>query len=213
MKINEVEQIAGISKKNIRFYEEQGLISPSRNRTNGYRQYSEEDVQLLLKIKLLRRLAIPIEEIRKLLGQKLTLRDCLERHQITLQHEIRNLEMIDEMCRSLCLSSQGFSDLSASVYLDELNELEKGGHRFMDVHKVDVSKKIRGAKLSAAVICLLVLGWEMLILACNSYDPAPAALLVFLMALPLVLVGGVLIALKERIKEIKRGEEDDAANY
>jgi len=31
MKINEVEALVGITKKNIRFYEEKGLLSPSRN--------------------------------------------------------------------------------------------------------------------------------------------------------------------------------------
>lgn len=47
MKINEVERLVGITKKNIRFYEEQGLLNPDRNRENGYRDYSEEDVQTL----------------------------------------------------------------------------------------------------------------------------------------------------------------------
>ncbi|MBO4361003.1 MAG: MerR family transcriptional regulator, partial [Eubacteriaceae bacterium] len=54
MKINEVEQAVGITKKNIRFYEDQGLISPVRDPTNSYRIYSTADVDLLLKIKLLR---------------------------------------------------------------------------------------------------------------------------------------------------------------
>ena len=36
MKINQVEELVGITKKNIRFYEDQGLISPERNRDNGY---------------------------------------------------------------------------------------------------------------------------------------------------------------------------------
>ena len=52
MKINEVEQQAGITKRNIRFYEQQGLLSPKRNGENGYRDYSEEDVAELKKIKL-----------------------------------------------------------------------------------------------------------------------------------------------------------------
>ena len=41
MKINEVETLAGITKKNIRFYEEQKLLNPKRNVENGYRVYSE----------------------------------------------------------------------------------------------------------------------------------------------------------------------------
>ena len=45
MKINEVEAAVGVTKKNIRFYEEEGLISPSREPGNGYRSYSQADVE------------------------------------------------------------------------------------------------------------------------------------------------------------------------
>ena len=53
MKINEVEQLVGITKKNIRFYENQGLLHPDRHKTNGYRESSDADVDLLMKIKLI----------------------------------------------------------------------------------------------------------------------------------------------------------------
>ena len=56
MKINEVETAVGVTKKNIRFYEEEGLISPRREPGNGYRSYSEADVERLRRIKLLRKL-------------------------------------------------------------------------------------------------------------------------------------------------------------
>ena len=49
MKINQVEQLVGITKKNIRFYEKEGLLSPERNSENGYREYSETDVEELKK--------------------------------------------------------------------------------------------------------------------------------------------------------------------
>ena len=68
MKINEVEAQVGITKKNIRFYEEQGLLSPRRNADNGYREYGDEEVQILRRIKLLRKLGVPIEEIRRIIG-------------------------------------------------------------------------------------------------------------------------------------------------
>ena len=59
MKINEAEQEVGITRKNIRFYEQQGLLNPSRNLSNGYREYSSEDILILRRIKLLRKLGIP----------------------------------------------------------------------------------------------------------------------------------------------------------
>ena len=60
MKINEVEALVGISKKSIRFYEEEGLLTPKRNSENGYRNYCGEDVETLRKIKALRKLGLPL---------------------------------------------------------------------------------------------------------------------------------------------------------
>ena len=70
MKINEVEALVGITKKNIRFYEEQGLLTPRRNSENGYRDYGPEEVAVLRRIKLLRKLGLPLEEIRRMQRQK-----------------------------------------------------------------------------------------------------------------------------------------------
>ena len=65
MTIQEMERRSGLERTNIRFYEREGLLNPQR-RENGYRDYSEEDLQLLLKIKLLRRLGFPLDAIRSL---------------------------------------------------------------------------------------------------------------------------------------------------
>ena len=72
MKINEVEALVGITKKNIRFYEEQGLLSPRRNSENGYRDYGQEEVDTLRQIKLLRKLGVPLEEIRRMQAGRIT---------------------------------------------------------------------------------------------------------------------------------------------
>ena len=72
LKINEVEALVGITKKNIRFYEAEGLLCPQRNSENGYRNYGDEDVETLRRIKLLRKLGLPLEEIRSLQTGRLT---------------------------------------------------------------------------------------------------------------------------------------------
>ena len=63
MTIKELEERTGMTRANIRFYESEGLLSPAR-RENGYRDYSEEDVKTLEKIKLLRELHLDIDTIR-----------------------------------------------------------------------------------------------------------------------------------------------------
>lgn len=73
MTIKELEQRTGMPRANIRYYEEEGLLSP-RRLENGYRDYSEEDVQTLEKIKLLRSLQLDIGTIRLLQQGKLILK-------------------------------------------------------------------------------------------------------------------------------------------
>ena len=65
MKIKELEALTGIPRATIRYYEMEGLLQPSREE-NGYREYSEDDREKLLKIKLLRLLSVPLETIRQL---------------------------------------------------------------------------------------------------------------------------------------------------
>ena len=56
MTIKEVEERTSLSRSNIRFYEKEKLIEPSRNESNGYRDYSENDVENIKKIAYLRTL-------------------------------------------------------------------------------------------------------------------------------------------------------------
>ena len=52
MNIAEVERRTGLTRANIRFYEKEGLLSPARG-ANGYRDYTEADVETLRKVRLL----------------------------------------------------------------------------------------------------------------------------------------------------------------
>lgn len=78
MFINEVEHIVGLSKKSIRYYEENGLLNPSRNKENDYRIYSDEDVKKLKVIKFLRELGVSIKELQDLNNKNITLQECMK---------------------------------------------------------------------------------------------------------------------------------------
>ena len=88
MTIKDVEKQTGLSRSNIRFYEKEKLIDPSRNESNGYRDYSENDVENIKKIAYLRTLGIPIEDIRNIISEKATLKDTLEKQYEVLKSQI-----------------------------------------------------------------------------------------------------------------------------
>ena len=216
MKINEVEAQVGITKKNIRFYEEQGLLSPRRNSENGYRDYGEAEVAVLRQIKLMRKLGVPLEEIRKMQAGG-TVADGMRRHLVTLEREQKSLEQSIQLCQSLKDREERLDALDAAALLEEMERLEQRGTTFQDKQKQD-AKPVRYAgaivmallttALMAALIVLMVWGFT-----ADPADAPPLALLAVMVAIPGVIILGVLLALVQRIREIQKGEEDDAKNY
>lgn len=63
MRIREVEQLTGLSRKTIRFYEEKGLLSVERS-CNSYREYDENIVERLKNIATLRKAGISLADIQ-----------------------------------------------------------------------------------------------------------------------------------------------------
>ena len=213
MKINQVEELVGITKKNIRFYEEQGLVSPGRDPSNGYREYSLADVERLQKVKLLRQLDIPCEEIRKVIEGTVSLDRCMEDHMVSLDHRSRDLGRMKEMCSLISGDADTFEEMKAAEYLEKMKALEKGGVHFMDVEKSDVSVRRKGSLISAVVMIALMCAVIVLLLWGQSVDPLPLWGFVFILLFPVAIVAGILIALRQRMKELERSELDEAGKY
>lgn len=217
MKINEVEARVGITKKNIRFYEAQGLLAPRRNSENGYREYGPEEVGTLRQIKLLRKLGLPLEEIRRMQAGGSTVGDGMRRHLVTLERERHSLEQSIEFCRALKDREEPLDALDAGTLLEEMEQMERSGTTFKNKQQGD-TRPIRyaGAIVVAVLMTALMVGIIALMAWAFAVDPEqapPLPLLVVLMAIPAAVILGVLLALIQRIKEIQKGEENDAKNY
>ena len=143
MKINEVEQLVGVTKRNIRFYEKEGLLSPGRT-DNGYRDYGEADVEALRKIKLLRKLDVPLEEIRRMQQGTLTLTDGVRRHIIQLERAQDNLATMRSLCQELAESGEQLASLDAGRWLEKMERMEEGGTQFMNIRKNDIVTRYGG---------------------------------------------------------------------
>jgi len=68
--INKLAKLSGISKRALRHYDEMGLLSPARSSSNGYRVYSQSEVDRLQHILFYRELGVPLDEIKHILQSK-----------------------------------------------------------------------------------------------------------------------------------------------
>ena len=214
MKIYQVEELVGITKKNIRFYEDEGLLTPERNPENGYREYTQKDVRCLQKIKLLRKLSVPIEEIRRLEKGECDFSGVMSAQIEKLEKEAEQAEIMKNFCLRLNSEVSDIKNLDASAYLDEMRTLEKGGSVFVDITKEDVNRRKKtGAVISAVVFCTLMLALLACVIFAVQQEEKALFPMLIVFAVILCAIVGTVIVLIQRIKEINGGEEYDACKY
>ena len=85
MNIKQTADASGVSARNIRYYEQAGLLAPARNPENDYRIYTDADVRTLKLIRVLRTLDMPVENIRAVLSGTLPLTEAAERQRRQLR--------------------------------------------------------------------------------------------------------------------------------
>ena len=216
MKINEVEALVGITKKNIRFYEAEGLLAPHRNSENGYRDYGEAEVDALRRIKLLRKLGVPLEEIRRMQSGGHTVGDGMRRHLVTLERERENLEQSIRLCSALTDRQERLEDLDAGAILAEMEAMEQSGTTFQNRQHEDVRVRYVAPVAVTVLMVLLMLGLMWLFLWAFETGPAgapPLPLLAVFLVIPALVALGVIVSLVQRIREIGRREIDDAKQF
>ena len=217
MKINEVEAAVGVTKKNIRFYEEEGLITPSREPGNGYRSYSQADVERLRRIKLLRKLDVPLAEIREMLEGRKTLAEGMALQLERLSTRRKDLNEAIGFCEMLEKDTVSLNELDVEQTLARLAAREEHGVTFVNIERTDrKAERIKGALVGAGLFTALM-AFIIATMAWAFYtDPQgapPLPLVIVLLGIPAGCIVGTLKVLLDRIEEIGKGEEDAYRNY
>ena len=123
MNIKEMEQRSSMTRANIRFYEQEGLLSP-RRQDNGYRDYSEDDLRQLHRIHLLRTLGVSLEEIRAAQKGELALDTLLETRAAALEQQAADAQQRAQLCRRIRQDGAQYSTLDGQHYLNALTAAE-----------------------------------------------------------------------------------------
>jgi hypothetical protein len=94
---SEIQNKTGLTRKAIEYYEDKGLINPHRLE-NGYKDYTEKDLDILVKVSILRKLGVSLSEIKQcVLYNSSTLSSVLrmKEHQLEVDERRKNiLELI-----------------------------------------------------------------------------------------------------------------------
>lgn len=66
--VHKLAELAGVSARTLRYYDQIGLLRPARIAENGYRIYGSREVDALQQILFYREMGMPLEQIAALLG-------------------------------------------------------------------------------------------------------------------------------------------------
>lgn len=127
--IRDLANATGLTSRTLRYYEQIGLLLPSRVAGNGYRFYGEAEISRLYRILSLRALGVPLADIRRTLDDEASLADAIETHLALLEERRdRTTEQIAAVRHTLDTAKKGetmsinevFAGLDQSQYETEV---------------------------------------------------------------------------------------------
>lgn len=135
MRISEVAKMTGLSVSNIRFYERKGLLAPVREEESKYRDYTPQDVEVLKRIILYRKMNLTIDTIYLLMNGAASLEEVLKRQEKELIAQREMLQGSIELCRRMQREPDP-EHIDVDDYLNYVHTEEKAGQRFAEVEEL-----------------------------------------------------------------------------
>jgi len=108
VKVGEVAKLTGVSVRTLHYYDEIGLLKPAVVAENGYRLYSDGNLQQLQQILFFRELDVNLQEIKRILTDpNFSAVDALEAHRRTLVEKQARLTQLIQTIDQTILDEKG----------------------------------------------------------------------------------------------------------
>ena len=107
--IKKLSEIAGVSTRTLRYYDEIGLLKPARVSSSGYRIYGKKQVDILQQILFYKELGMSLDEIKEIIQNPNFDRiNALKEHKIKLLEKRKQIDMLlDNVERTLLSVDRG----------------------------------------------------------------------------------------------------------
>ena len=121
--VRQLSKLAGITPRTLHYYDEIGLLKPSRVGDNGYRYYGEESLLRLQQILFYRALEMPLDQIKKTMGRRdFDIQSALESHKVELRKRMARMERLIITVDQTLLHLKGERDMSQKQFFQAFSE-------------------------------------------------------------------------------------------
>jgi DNA-binding transcriptional MerR regulator len=121
--VKQLSNLAGITPRTLHYYDEIGLLKPSRVGDNGYRYYGDEAILRLQQVLLYRELGIPLDDIKTIMGrQGYDVLSALESHKEKLKNRIGQMQRLVNTVDDTILYLKGKKEMSEIQLFEPFKE-------------------------------------------------------------------------------------------
>src|SRR5690606_29060250 len=136
--VKQLSKLAGITRRTLHYYDEIGLLKPSRIGDNGYRYYGEEALLRLQQILLYRELDLPLADIQEIMGRRdFDIVKALETHRDELAQRIAQLERLRTTVDDTILHLKGKKQMSQKQFFKGFTDTEQEEYERQAMERYD----------------------------------------------------------------------------
>jgi DNA-binding transcriptional MerR regulator len=123
--IKQIADMAGVTTRTIRYYDQIDLLKPAEIRSNGYRYYDRTSLLRLQQIMFFRELDLPLEDIRSIINRPdFDMLDALKKHRLSLQTQENRLQRLLRTLDQTIDSQNGTAEISEEEYFKGFDQSE-----------------------------------------------------------------------------------------
>jgi len=123
--IKKIADLAGVTTRTLRYYDQLGLLIPSEIGENGYRYYDHNCLLRLQQVLYFRELDVPLKEIQYILSRPdFQLLPALENHRDALNNQEKRINKLLETLGKTISSLQGAGNMSEKEYFEGFDETQ-----------------------------------------------------------------------------------------
>lgn len=101
MTVHEVADLTGITIRTLHYYDEIGLLKPTKITNNKYRLYTDDDLNRLQEILFFREVGFALKEIKRLLGSpNYDRKEALKKHLDILQAQKERIDALISLVKT-----------------------------------------------------------------------------------------------------------------
>ncbi|PAE24935.1 MerR family transcriptional regulator [Bacillus sp. 7894-2] len=111
--VQKLAQLAGVSSRTLRYYDEIGILKPARTNSSGYRIYGQQEVDRLQQILFYRELGVSLDQIKEIItAPAFDAADALKEHREKLLEKRKQLDLLITNVEKTISSAEGRTTMS-----------------------------------------------------------------------------------------------------